>query len=50
MGSFFKFLQDNQDVTTDKIIEKFGNMCKETAYNYLKKAGYTYNLPLSREG
>ena len=42
MDSFFKFLQDNQDVTVDKIIEKFGNMCKETAYNYLKKAGYTY--------
>ncbi|APR97745.2 hypothetical protein ASM33_06485 [Wolbachia endosymbiont of Folsomia candida] len=51
MGSFFKFLEDNQDVTTDKVIEKFGNMCKETAYNYLKKAGYTYkkNLSLSRE-
>ena len=42
MCSFFKFLQDEQDVTTDKIIERFGNMCKETAYNYLKKAGYTY--------
>lgn len=51
MGSFFKFLEDNQNVTTDKVIEKFGNMCKETAYNYLKKAGYTYkkNLSLSRE-
>ena len=51
IDSFSKFIEDNQDVTVDKIIEKFGKMCKNTAYNYLKKVGYTYkkNLSLSRE-
>jgi len=49
LSSFKEFMQDNQDVTVDKIIEKFGNMCKKTVYNYLKKIGYTYkkNLPVS---
>lgn len=37
INSFSKFIEDNQDVTVDKIIEKFGKMCKNTAYNYLKK-------------
>lgn len=51
LDSFIKFLEYNQDVTVDKIIEKFGKMCKNTVYNYFKKVGYTYkkNLSLSRE-
>lgn len=37
INSFSKFIEDNQDITVNKIIEKFGKMCKNTAYNYLKK-------------
>ncbi|KLT22430.1 hypothetical protein wVul_0795 [Wolbachia endosymbiont of Armadillidium vulgare str. wVulC] len=33
-------------------IEEFGNMCKDTVYNYLKKVNYRYkkNFSLSRKG
>lgn len=52
LESFIKFLNDNHDVTVEKIIDKFGNMCKNTVYNYLNKVNYTYkkNFSLSREG
>ncbi len=47
---FIKFLDANQDITVEKIIEKFGNMCKNTVYNYLKKANYTYKKNFSLPG
>lgn len=50
LDSFVKFLKHNQEVTVDKIIEKFGNMCKNTVYNYFKKVGYTYKKNLSLSG
>ncbi len=39
---FTKFLNENLDITIEKIIEAFGNMCKNTVYNYLNKVNYTY--------
>jgi len=47
-----KFLSENQDITIEKIIVEFGNMCKNTVYNYLKKVNYTYkkNFSLSGKG
>jgi transposase len=39
LDSFVKFLEENQDITINKLIEKFGNMHKNTVYNYLKKLG-----------
>ncbi|WP_341811789.1 hypothetical protein [Wolbachia endosymbiont (group A) of Conops quadrifasciatus] len=29
-------------IRVEKIIEKFGNMCKDKVYNYLKKVNYMY--------
>ena len=42
-----KYLSENKDITVEKIIEKFGNMSKETVYNYLKKLNYTYKKNFS---
>ncbi|BET38331.1 IS630 transposase-related protein [Spiroplasma ixodetis] len=36
------YLVQNKDVTVQKVIEKFGDMTKETVYNYFKKLNYTY--------
>ncbi|BET38457.1 IS630 transposase-related protein [Spiroplasma ixodetis] len=36
------YLAQNKDVTVQKVIEKFGDMTKETVYNYFKKLNYTY--------
>ncbi|WP_425382599.1 helix-turn-helix domain-containing protein [Spiroplasma endosymbiont of Melieria omissa] len=36
------YLAENKDVTVQKVIDKFGNMTKETVYNYFKKLNYTY--------
>ncbi|BET38011.1 IS630 transposase-related protein [Spiroplasma ixodetis] len=36
------YLEQNKDVTVQKVIEKFGDMTKETVYNYFKKLNYTY--------
>lgn len=47
INEFSKFMEENHDVTIDRIIEKFGNMCKKTAYNYLKKVRYTHKKNLS---
>ncbi|BET39012.1 hypothetical protein [Spiroplasma ixodetis] len=33
------YLAQNKDVTVQKVIEKFGDMTKETVYNYFKKLG-----------
>ncbi|BET39178.1 hypothetical protein [Spiroplasma ixodetis] len=30
------YLEQNKDVTVQKVIEKFGDMTKETVYNYFK--------------
>ncbi len=50
MDRFIKFLNGNQDIRIEKIIEEFGNMCRSTVYNYLSKVNYTYkkNFSLSR--
>lgn len=42
MDRFIKFLDGNQDIRIEKIIEEFGNMCRNTVYNYLSKVNYTY--------
>ncbi|MFL3877207.1 hypothetical protein wTkk_001142 [Wolbachia endosymbiont of Trichogramma kaykai] len=42
MDRFIKFLNGNQDIRIEKIIEEFGNMCRSTVYNYLSKVNYTY--------
>ncbi|WP_010405311.1 MULTISPECIES: hypothetical protein [unclassified Wolbachia] len=51
MDRFIKFLNGNQDIRIEKIIEEFGNMCRSTVYNYLSKVNYTYkkNFSLSRK-
>ncbi|WP_353279739.1 hypothetical protein [Wolbachia endosymbiont (group B) of Xanthorhoe designata] len=51
MDRFIKFLDGNQDIRIEKIIEEFGNMCRNTVYNYLSKVNYTYkkNFSLSRK-
>ncbi|BET37743.1 IS630 transposase-related protein [Spiroplasma ixodetis] len=36
------YLAQNKDVTVQKVIEKFGDMTKETVYNYFKKLNYSY--------
>lgn len=50
LDGFVKFLDENQEITVEKIIEKFGNMCKDTVYNYLKKVNYTYKKNFSLSG
>ncbi|MCM1002344.1 IS630 transposase-related protein [Wolbachia pipientis] len=50
LDSFAKFLDENRDITVEKIIEKFGNICKDTVYNYLKKVNYTYKKNFSLPG
>ncbi|WP_174133447.1 IS630 transposase-related protein [Wolbachia endosymbiont of Atemnus politus] len=50
LDDFIKFLDENQDITVEKIIEKFGNMCKDTVCNYLKKVNYTYKKNFSLSG
>lgn len=50
LSEFTEFLQKDQDLTTNRIIKRFGKMCKNTAYNYLKKVGYTYKKNLSLSG
>jgi len=39
-------------IRVEKIIEKFGNMCKDKVYNHLKKVNYMYkkNFSLSGKG
>ncbi|WP_425382322.1 helix-turn-helix domain-containing protein [Spiroplasma endosymbiont of Melieria omissa] len=41
------YLAENKDVTVQKVIDKFGNMTKETVYNYFKKLNYTYKKNFS---
>ncbi|BET39180.1 IS630 transposase-related protein [Spiroplasma ixodetis] len=36
------YLEQNKDFTVQKVIEKFGDITKETVYNYFKKLNYTY--------
>ncbi|CCE77837.1 MULTISPECIES: hypothetical protein [Wolbachia] len=35
------------DIRIEKIIEEFGNMCRNTVYNYLSKVNYTYKKNFS---
>ncbi|WP_179947467.1 hypothetical protein [Wolbachia endosymbiont of Cylisticus convexus] len=52
LDSLVKFVDVKRDIKVEKIIEEFGNMCKDTVYNYLKKVNYRYkkNFSLSRKG
>jgi transposase len=41
LESFVNFLAENMDITVEKVIEKYSNMCKVTVYNCLNKLNYT---------